>query len=339
MPSDTANSANAVAAMARVGRSERLPRMNSSQPTVAKIKSMTGITSGATRSVIAGPDWLRICGNSVSLAINSTEPPSTTPSSTIRVRSVPRRGRRGKGHQTGGDEEQRQDQEDVADQHRRGGVEDPDGGDPEVGQCAGQRGQAEEEPRTPAAACARPVPATAAGRQGQYGGDQSQPARDLAKAHGQIAGEDQTEHKQADRSDHRRDPGVPVRRAGGVGLGTGVSLHAATLPSRAATIRLHNSRETELGDLGAGVDVRWCGACSQGPRRRRRRRDPRGGQGRSRGGRWLAGDDRGGRPGRQRVGARRMPGRRPPRRDDARHGRSAHRRGSAGGPATPGRFR
>ncbi len=196
----------------------------------------------------------------MSLAISSTDPPSTTPSSTIRVRSVPRRGRRGIGDQPGDDEQQGDDQEDVARPAPRVAASNrPAAATQRLASGAGQGGQAEQQPGAPATARARPVPATAARRQGQHGGDQGQPARDLSNAPcGRSLVEHQTEHEQ--RRPRRPPQGIQECRcaaAGGVGLGTGMSLHGATLPSPTATIRLHDSRGSGLGDSGAGVDVRW----------------------------------------------------------------------------------
>ncbi len=59
------------------------------------VATTTSVTGTSRLGALATLVW-RICGNRVTLAMNSTDPPITMPSSSIRVRSVPRRRASGK---------------------------------------------------------------------------------------------------------------------------------------------------------------------------------------------------------------------------------------------------
>ena len=71
-----------------MGRSAGEPRRNNNVATVAMTTSKTGTTM---LNAVLGSWSSRIRGNRVTLATNRIDPPSTMPSSTIRVRSVGRR--------------------------------------------------------------------------------------------------------------------------------------------------------------------------------------------------------------------------------------------------------
>ena len=92
LKSETALQAKPAAARPSTGRSGGAPRSISRVAMVAITTSVTGTSRlGAVATLV----W-RICGNRVTLAMNSTDPPMTMPSSSIRVRSVPRRRASGK---------------------------------------------------------------------------------------------------------------------------------------------------------------------------------------------------------------------------------------------------
>ncbi len=85
------------------------------------------------------------------------------------------------------------------------------------------------------------------------------------------------------------------------------------------------------GPLGGPDDEGGRGVATQGARRRRRRHHPRSGQARPGGGRWLAGEHRHQRAGGRSPRVAGPPGRRAAGRDDARSGRSRHGRVAARG--------
>ena len=92
LKSEIALQAKPAAARPSTGRSGGAPRSISR---VAIVATTTSVTGTSRLGALATPVW-RICGKRVTLAMKSTDPPMTMPSSSIRVRSVPRRGASGK---------------------------------------------------------------------------------------------------------------------------------------------------------------------------------------------------------------------------------------------------